>query len=84
MRTRDSTSAPAQSFFITQDPDAYTAEDHAVWSILYERRMQAVPVSGFLPAREFSCVPGGPSLSHHCEGAPPAAARLSPRARHFP
>jgi len=46
MRTQDSTSAPAQSFFITQDPDAYTAEDHAVWSILYERRMQALQATG--------------------------------------
>ncbi|MGH7615538.1 MAG: phenylalanine 4-monooxygenase [Gemmatimonadales bacterium] len=94
MRQQDSTSPPAQSFFITQDLSAYAAEDHAVWSLLYARRMQAlqatgsrvflegterigltpdrvpdladvnrrlaartgwaaVPVSGFLPAREF-------------------------------
>src|SRR5262245_14598486 len=86
------TSTAAQ--FIRQDWSAYTAEDHAVWALLYERRMaaltrsgsrlflegaeriglqpdrvpeladinrrlsdrtgwQAVPVSGFLPAREF-------------------------------
>lgn len=81
-------------FFIEQDWKAYTAEDHEVWGILYERRMRqlrqngsrlfltgaetiglrrdqvpdlrevnarldrrtgwnAVPVSGFIPAREF-------------------------------
>jgi phenylalanine-4-hydroxylase len=86
--------APEPSFFITQRWDAYTAEDHEVWGILYERRMRdlatngsgvflagaeaiglrqdqvpnlakvnarlalrtgwsAVPVSGFIPAREF-------------------------------
>lgn len=82
------------SIFIEQDWDAYTAEDHEVWGILYERRMgelkengsrvflngakaiglrqdavpnldevnanldlrtgwNAVPVTGFIPAREF-------------------------------
>ena len=86
--------APAPATFIEQDWDAYTAEDHLVWSTLYARRMatlretgsrvflegletiglrpdlvpdlrevnarlaartgwQAVPVSGFLPAKEF-------------------------------
>lgn len=80
--------------FIAQDHDAYTAEDHEVWGILYERRMRelqgtgsgvflrgaeaigllpdrvpelrevnerleartgwnAVPVNGFIPARQF-------------------------------
>lgn len=82
------------SIFTTQDWNAYTDEDHAVWGILYERRMRelerngsgvflrgaeaiglrpdrvpelaevnrrldartgwnAVPVTGFIPAREF-------------------------------
>ncbi len=82
------------SFFTVQDWEAYTAEEHEVWSILYERRMRdlrengsrvflegadkiglsptsvpdlrvtnrwlramtgwsAVPVTGFIPAREF-------------------------------
>ncbi|HEX8905113.1 MAG TPA: phenylalanine 4-monooxygenase [Longimicrobiaceae bacterium] len=85
---------PDPSIFITQDWSAYTAEQHEVWSILYERRMRelrgngsriflqgadtiglrpdrvpeladvnrrleprtgwnAVPVKGFIPAREF-------------------------------
>jgi phenylalanine-4-hydroxylase len=84
----------ADRYFITQDWEDYTEEDHEVWGILYERRMEqlrengsrlfldgadviglrpdrvpdlsdvnvrldritgwnAVPVSGFLPAREF-------------------------------
>ncbi len=86
--------AAAPPRFITQDWDGYTEEEHAVWALLYERRMAAlrrtgshlflegaeriglgpdrvpdlqdvnrrlavgtgwaaVPVSGFLPAREF-------------------------------
>jgi phenylalanine-4-hydroxylase len=85
---------PAATQFITQDWSTYTSEDHAVWALLYQRRMaalagtgsqlflegakriglqsdrvpdladinhrlsawtgwMAVPVSGFLPAREF-------------------------------
>jgi len=84
----------ASEYFTEQDWDAYTSEDHEVWSILYRRRMKtlgengshlfldgadiigleehevpnldqvnavleartgwnAVPVTGFLPAREF-------------------------------
>ncbi len=46
MRTQDAPSTAAQSFFITQNPDAYAAEDHAVWSILYDRRMQALQATG--------------------------------------
>ena len=46
MGTQDSTSTAPQSFFITQDPDAYSAEDHAVWSILYDRRMEALQTTG--------------------------------------
>jgi phenylalanine-4-hydroxylase len=86
--------APSVPTFITQHWDAYTIEDHAVWGILFERRMRelrttgsrvfldgaatiglnpvtvpklaevnrrlgprtgwnAVPVSGFLPAKQF-------------------------------
>ncbi|MES2178149.1 MAG: phenylalanine 4-monooxygenase [Gemmatimonadota bacterium] len=86
--------SPAPASFISQDWASYTAEDHLVWSLLYERRMEtlvstgskvflegaatigigasyvpdladvnarlaertgwaAVPVSGFLPAKEF-------------------------------
>jgi phenylalanine-4-hydroxylase len=98
MRDVPSVSPGSTSFFITQDWSAYTPEDHAVWKILFERRMTAlertgsrlflegaqriglgadqvpdlaevnrrltprtgwtaVPVSGFLPAREFfSCL----------------------------
>lgn len=87
-------STETRSFYIAQDWNAYSAEDHDVWGILYERRLRAlertgsrvflegaaliglrpdqvpdlvdvnrrlgartgwaaVPVSGFLPAREF-------------------------------
>lgn len=86
--------APAPATFIEQDWNAYSADNHRAWSLLYERRMatlvetgsrvflegaatiglgvtqvpdlrdvnarlaprtgwRAVPVSGFLPAREF-------------------------------
>lgn len=46
MGTQDSTSTASQSFFITQNLDAYSAEDHAVWSLLYDRRMQALQTTG--------------------------------------
>jgi len=93
MHEHGSAAAPP-SMFITQEWNAYTAEDHSVWALLYARRMQslaqtgsrlflegadaiglrhdlvpdlrdvnhrlsartgwsAVPVSGFLPARDF-------------------------------
>jgi phenylalanine-4-hydroxylase len=100
MDTSILSASPAGAFlvddeiFIRQDPSAYTAEDHEVWNILYERRMEelrrngsrvflsgaeaiglrpdqvpdlaevnrrlsprtgwnAVPVKGFIPARDF-------------------------------
>lgn len=105
---------PAAPRFITQDWSAYTSEDHAVWALLYQRRMaalkgtgsqlflegakriglqpdrvpdladinrrlsawtgwMAVPVSGFLPAREF----------FECLGARrfPTTVKVRPRAQ---
>jgi len=34
------------SYFIEQDWSAYSAEQHAVWAILYERRMRTLAASG--------------------------------------
>ena len=105
---------PAAPRFITQDWSTYTSEDHAVWALLYQRRMaalkdtgsrlflegaeriglqpdrvpeladvnrrlsawtgwMAVPVSGFLPAREF----------FECLGARrfPTTVKVRPRAQ---
>src|SRR5687768_9325688 len=38
--------ADAPSFFIEQDWSRYTDEDHRVWSLLYERRMNQLRESG--------------------------------------
>jgi phenylalanine-4-hydroxylase len=105
---------PAAPRLITQDWSTYTSEDHAVWALLYQRRMSAlrdtgsqlflegaeriglqpdrvpeladinrrlsawtgwmaVPVSGFLPAREF----------FECLGARrfPTTVKVRPRAQ---
>ena len=36
----------AESFVTTQDWSAYTAEQHAVWGLLYERRMRELEATG--------------------------------------
>lgn len=38
--------APAEPHFVTQDWHAYTAEQHDVWRVLYERRMADLRVNG--------------------------------------
>jgi phenylalanine-4-hydroxylase len=42
----NATAAQDVSIFTNQDWSAYTAEDHAVWGILYDRRMQSLRDTG--------------------------------------
>ena len=46
MSSHDHTSATATPTFIHQHWDEYTAEDHEVWRILYERRMRELERTG--------------------------------------
>ena len=39
-------SSVGEQYFITQDWNAYSAEDHEVWRILYDRRMKALQDTG--------------------------------------
>ena len=46
MKTHDHAAATDTSSFIHQHWDRYTAEDHEVWGILYERRMRELQRTG--------------------------------------
>src|SRR5690606_7779283 len=72
------TSAPLDmSIFISQDWDAYTAENHEVWRILYERRMRTLRETG-----SSVFLSGADAIGLHADRVPDLEdvnARLRPR-----